>query len=415
MYSIVINSQQIKVLASTTTPRFTNSNRVWSSTFGNVNVCEWKDDKLATVSVTIDDNHYQPDNAYWMQKASETGWKWTWFLIASRIDTNPTYNGSWAQWSVVKAAGHDLQSHSQNHCSVDMQTADLEYSLAKTNINNNITGANVQTLAYPNGYPGCSNDSLVSKNYYLSSRGVYGAVPTVTKINFHNVNSIGNFNNFSEVETHFASFTGALNPANATKFRTWYVALFHNLTDVIKTQIESAFTYIKQNEADIWVATYTDAAKYAQEFATNSIANMSVTANQISFDLKDKMYDTWYDYPLTIKVNINGWTDFTVTQNGLPIGYKVVTNGSNKYVFLDAVPDKGTVVLTNTSTTLSTIENVKEKIDFDSYEIYDTQFRLIKQKTKYKVNFETEGLPSGFYFIVLIKNNQKIKSINYRK
>ena len=406
-------SQQIRVLPSTTTPRFTNKNREWSSAYANVSICQWKDDKLATVSVTLDDNHYAPDNNFWMQKSTEYGWKWTWFLIPSRIESNPSYNGTWNQWSIVKANGHDLQSHSQNHCSSSMLSTNMEYSLAKQNINQNITGAQVQTLAYPNGYPGCSNDSIVAKNYYLSSRGVYGAIQNVTKINFHNVNSIGNFNNFFDAESHFASFTGALNPANTSKFRTWYVALFHNLTDAIKTQTIAVFDYLKANEADIWVATYTDAAKYAQEFATASISNMYADNNTISFNLNDQMYDEWYDFPLSVKVNINGWNSLSVKQNNQDIPFKIVSYGTNKYAIIQAIPNKGIITLSKNESTLSTDEYVFSK-NFDYYKIFDYNSRLIKQCNK-GVKIESISLSKGLYFIVFYKDNVPIGKINYRK
>lgn len=425
-FSLCVLGQQHKVLPSTSVARFTKTDRVWSTTYGNINVCQWKDDKLAAITITIDDNHYLPDNSYWMQKGTETGWKWTWFLIPSRIDSNPAYNGNWAQWTAVKAAGHDLQSHSQNHCSANMLSTDLEYSVSKNNINNNISGANVQALAYPNGYPGCSNDSIIAKNYYLSSRGVYGAIADITKMNFHNANSIGNLNNFFDAESHFASFQGVLNPSNSLKFRAWYITHFHNLSEAHKTQIDLVFNYIQANQTNIWVANYTEAAKYAQEFASHQITNPFITPDLIKFNLSDQMYDSWYNQELTVKVNITGWDNLTATQNGNNIDFQIVENGSNKYALIYAIPDGGEIILSKAVLSSPIYENntvkiypipfedkvniISENSNILDIKVYDQLSRLVYEKkvNNSNVNVITDQLPSGSYEIVISLENKKI-------
>ena len=119
--------------------RFTVTGLVWAPNPGDASICLWGDDKLAAMSFTVDDNCYG-NVAWWMETSAQYGFKLTWFLITDRITkaSNSGFDGTWAQWRVVAAAGHDIESHTAWHLHTELPEwtgIDDEYRIAQEQIN----------------------------------------------------------------------------------------------------------------------------------------------------------------------------------------------------------------------------------------------------------------------------------------
>ena len=105
--------------------------------------------------------------------------------------------------------------------------------------------------------------------------------------------------------------------------------------------------YVKQRENKIWVGLFREIILYGQERDTAKLSVTKVAPKAITFLLTDRMADNWFSFPLTVKVRVpNDWTHLAATQAGKPIQAKLIEHEKNKYALIQAVPDRGEVVLT---------------------------------------------------------------------
>jgi len=85
------------------TPRFPLTDKVWPEKAGDSSICLWEDDKLAAMSLGVDDN-CATDLPYWKELSKKYGGlSITWNLIADNIDGaiekgRGPMAGSWATW-----------------------------------------------------------------------------------------------------------------------------------------------------------------------------------------------------------------------------------------------------------------------------------------------------------------------------
>jgi len=104
--------------------------------------------------------------------------------------------------------------------------------------------------------------------------------------------------------------------------------------------------HVKDRENDVWVGTFTEVAKYGQQYASATLSNVETTDSSISFDLTDQMNDDWFDQPLTVKVRLpDDWagSGVTATQDEQGIATQLVEYNGANYVLVDAIPDRGSV------------------------------------------------------------------------
>ncbi len=107
--------------------------------------------------------------------------------------------------------------------------------------------------------------------------------------------------------------------------------------------------YAKQNDKDIWVAPMGYVAMYIKE-RNASTATASTSGSSITVKLTHKIADniSKYEYPLSLRVENSGnWTTVSGTQGGKAI----TTSIKDGYIYFDAVPNGGDIVLTNGSGT----------------------------------------------------------------
>jgi peptidoglycan/xylan/chitin deacetylase (PgdA/CDA1 family) len=337
-------------------PRYTITGRVWPSTLGEASICMWKDDKLAAFSLSIDDNHIQ-DHPFWTQLCNEFGFRVTWFLIGNKLGWQ---NETWAIWQNLLNAGYDVQSHGYSHLCDAMFNTQREYKQSVDVMTDNLKNAQVVTHAYPFGFKAnkvgsqcecikTQNDRTEAAKYFLAARDVIGAISSINKIDFMAVPSISNMRNFFNSATTFAYFDSVLDPNNKINYRAWYCGHMHNLPDqATKDSVRQVFQHLKKRSADVWVGTFTQVAKYAQEFATAKITSLALQGKQIRFEVKDQMYDGWFNMPLTIKIRLDtSWgTNLKAVQNGKIMPVRVINNAGVPYALVDAIPDAGVVTVT---------------------------------------------------------------------
>ena len=357
--SPVSRAGQLLNLPAVTSPRFTVTDRDWPSTTNTPSIAMWSQDKMAAFSLTIDDNHVK-DHPFWYEMADLNGWKWTWFIIANQVGWGS--HDHWGNWQEALDKGHDIQTHTYSHLCDAIFYTYREYRQSQAVINKNLDGAKVVTMAYPfgintnkNGSP-CApldtertaNDRDEAAKHFLAVRDVYGALSHPARIDYLKVPSVSSARNFFDETRPWAYFDSVLD-ASSANWRTWYSAHYHGLyTDAEKDDVRNVLAHIKSNEADVWVGTFTEVAKYAQEYATAKLSNIQTTANRVTFEIKDEMNDDWFDEPLTVKIRLpDSWDEsfVTATQAGVATAASSIEHEGTHYALIDAVPDKGTVVV----------------------------------------------------------------------
>ena len=104
--------------------------------------------------------------------------------------------------------------------------------------------------------------------------------------------------------------------------------------------MEGSLQYAQQNDKDIWVAPMGHVAMYIKERKAAKIeASGSGTITvKLTHNIKDNISD--YDYPLSIRVKYDG-SKAEVTQAGAKLESKI----DGGYVYFDAVPNAGDIVI----------------------------------------------------------------------
>ena len=96
----------------------------------------------------------------------------------------------------------------------------------------------------------------------------------------------------------------------------------------------------------IWIGTFPAVAKYGQERDTATLKTVSSDAKRIALSLADRMDDTLFDEPLTLKVRLpDAWKSVRAAQGGKAVRAVLVPHEGHPYALVDAVPDRGEIVL----------------------------------------------------------------------
>jgi len=130
----------------------------------------------------------------------------------------------------------------------------------------------------------------------------------------------------------------------------WFIHLMHGVGEgtynIDKDVCAEHFAYIGSKSADVWTGSLNEVTKYIYERQNSQLKYNWIREKAISISLTDTMDDTLFDFPLTVKVNVpSGWTRARVWANGEVSTVNVVAEGGKNYVYINAVPDKGEILL----------------------------------------------------------------------
>ena len=339
-------------------PRFEVTGRVWPERVGTPHVCLWKDDALAAVSITIDDNT-APDHAWWLEQGRRYGVKVTWFVITSLVnDERPGYHGSWEAFRKLHRAGHDIQSHTLTHISPnrgfdpDDPAKDLafEYRESRGIIEKHVPGQKVLTLAFPGGkYQRGHTDATLAARYYVAARGGVGHINPANRVNYRQTASVGNglsVGDTQRVRTGLVNLIDRDKAHRPSQYRGWYVTHFHRVAEADKPRLAKGFAFLRDKRSDIWTGLFRQVAMYGQQRDTAKVTATRVADREIRFTLTDRMIDAWYDYPLTVKIRIpNTWGPAEAVQGTTPAATLCVKHKDSTYALVQAVPDRGEVTV----------------------------------------------------------------------
>ncbi len=323
--------------------RFAVKDRSWPANPGEAEICIWKDDKIAPVCFTVDDN-IAPDVPWWLEMGDKYGIPVTWFIITKNVGGNGV-GGTWDLWREVLAKGHDVQSHTHTHLHVDEPGWDgitWEYTESKKLIEENLPGHRVRFLAYPGGPNSKVNDRVEAGKLYAGARGVTGTLVSPNTVDYLGVRAITE-NSFNNSQAKWADFQRVLDP-NDKVFRAWGIYIYHGVKD--KTMDRPLFQFVADNKDKLWAGLFGDISLYAQERDTATLNVTENTPSKIIFTVEDGMDDEIFDYPLTVKVRLpDAWNNVVAQQSGKPVNVQILDHEGGTFALVDAVPDRGPVSL----------------------------------------------------------------------
>lgn len=330
-------------------PRFEVKDIQWPAEVGQADICLWKDDKLAAVSLGVDDN-FGGEIDWWKEKCAEYDIKMTWFVITGRVDSGQVQWGTWDQYRELHTLGHGVESHTVTHLHAeepDWGGIEWEYKLSKEHLEQNIPGNKVATLAYPGGKNSGLNDREVAAKFYRTARGTTGTPNAANMIDYYSVNAMSNWNLGGE-KAIWADLNNVLSPElNAGRhYRGWAFPFCHGMSKIEPKVIET-LEWIRTHRDKLWVGLYADVARYGQQRDTATLTMATAGPQGIEFQLTDEMDNEYFNTPLTVKVRIpNEWADVQATQDGQSIAARMLEHEGNKYALVDSVPDAGKTSLT---------------------------------------------------------------------
>ena len=320
----------------------------------NAEIATWSGFRKAAVSFTFDDGP-QSDVDIALPMFDKYGYKATFNIVTNWANGG---NSGMLNWDGVKklaSSGHEIASHSDSHPQNGAMPSS-EIASSKGTLNQKVQQKyGVITLAYPNcNTPG---DAQVLKNY------VVGRICNASWSGGSDIMGKDGPNNWAAVAAMMTGNQGTSdfkgNMDKAVNQGGWVAFLTHgfttgsngfaNYSPTDAKGMESSLQYAQQKDKDIWVAPMGYVAMYIKERKASKIEPQDGgAANTMSFELKHNIADniSKYDYPLSIKVKTD-WTKVEVTQGDATLESKV----DGGYVYFDAVPNAGTIIVKNANAT----------------------------------------------------------------
>ena len=306
----------------------------------DVEIATWSGFRKGAASFTFDDGapSHVTDAGPMFKKY---GYKATFNLVVN-------WNPNWSGFQGLADEGHEIASHSNSHGNNMSGEEASSKNAIKGKINQKY---GIITVAYPN----CNvpNESAVLQNY------IVGRICNGSWKGMADEMGKDGPSNWAQVPATMTGAEGQLKSTNDFTGRMqkviqsngWAAFLTHGFqgkqngnanyspTDI--NAIDGALKWAQQNDKDIWVAPMGHVAMYLKERkaskAQASSSGSTITV-QLTHNIKDNVSN--YDYPLSLRVKYSGSTA-NVTQAGAKLESKI----DGGYVYFDAVPNAGEIVI----------------------------------------------------------------------
>ena len=301
----------------------------------DVEIATWAGFRKGAASFTFDDGapSHVSDGAPLFDKY---GYKGTFNVVVN-------WNPDWSGFGNMAKNGHEIASHSNSHG----QNMSGEEASSKKSIEGKIQQKyGVITVAYPN----CNvpNKDAVKQNYVIGRicNGSWQSQPDMM-----GKDGPSDWTMASAIMTGSTGtndFKG--NMQKAVQQGGWIAFLTHGFegknngsatySPTPIGSIEDGLKWAQQNDKDIWVAPMGHVAMYIKERKAAKVeASGSGTITvKLTHNIKDNVSD--YDYPLSIRVKYDG-SKAEVKQGDAKLESKI----DGGYVYFDAVPNAGDIVI----------------------------------------------------------------------
>ncbi len=131
----------------------------------------------------------------------------------------------------------------------------------------------------------------------------------------------------------------------------WLVLVYHGINGLgwealPDTLLTTYFQYIRQNENNLWIATFKDVAKYIRE-RMHATVTQTKSDNKITVQLSQSLPEEIYNVPLTLKTYIPAsWKNLSIIQDNHELKMQLKKDERGTYVLYNAKTGKAPVQLT---------------------------------------------------------------------
>ena len=272
---------------------------------------------------------------------------------------NPQDTTSWDDLRKYADEGHEIASHSITHprmAVLDEANLLFELKQSKTDISKHLGEEFTFSVECPYG---TENERVMEY-----AREVYPALRNRMPENY-----LDEFNRSSDQdpgasENEYVQWQrGPLTNSSMDLMKSWIdkclandniwlVLVFHGVDNFgwepkTAQELQEYFTFIKEKEDDLWVATFADVTKYIKE-RKNIDINSKLENGSISLTFSSDLNPKIYNVPLTFKTYIPGnWKSVKVMRNDKEIvsGIEVSNDELGNYIIFNASPLQGKIVI----------------------------------------------------------------------
>jgi hypothetical protein len=134
--------------------------------------------------------------------------------------------------------------------------------------------------------------------------------------------------------------------------KIWLVLVFHGIDGMgyealPHELLDTYFTYLKAHENDLWIATFSDVAKYMRERMSATVTAVQ-KQNSITVNLRHSLDTKDYNVPLTLKTYLPAKWNNIVLINGQSIEkLNIKKDNKGRYVLYKLPPNKGIIEITH--------------------------------------------------------------------
>jgi len=134
--------------------------------------------------------------------------------------------------------------------------------------------------------------------------------------------------------------------------KIWLVLVFHGVDGLgyealPHELLDTYFQYIKKHEDSLWIANFSDVAKYMRERMHASV-NTDKKNDRIIVHLQHSLDVKTYDVPLTLKTYIpEEWKKVEVMQGSDKQQLQIQKDNKGNYILYNVNPNKGTIELSS--------------------------------------------------------------------
>ena len=342
----------------------------WPTNYGEAVIALWEDDKQGAFSITADDGHFE-DIWRWNEIMERWGGGITMCIspIFADFATKADKNGN--TYADLIRAGGEVQSHSLAHAGGGVRaawtTADYFFDLYESRdlVQKVLMDLGVDDISISQTYLNADGTWPADyvRKFYSAARN--GSVISASPPDYAALASASSFEGMNIDVSILELINPAVKNGTAADSNNRYGGmsgrLVHQIHDSKSTQedgglqaglyyserLEWVFeNYMHPNRSILWYGTLSDMSNYAQERDSATLVVDEATGDSVKFTVTDYLDDTYFHYPLTVKVKLDdSWTQLTATQAGGPTDVQVLKRGGNVYAMVKAVPDAGQVVL----------------------------------------------------------------------
>ncbi|MDI1322699.1 MAG: polysaccharide deacetylase family protein [Algoriphagus sp.] len=130
----------------------------------------------------------------------------------------------------------------------------------------------------------------------------------------------------------------------------WLVLVFHGVENLgwepkTTAELEEYFTYLKDNEDKLWVATFRDVTKYLRERKSAQIQT-ELREDAIAVNITSELDAEVYNVPMTVKTYVpSGWKSATLSKGEATESLTIQKDEKGSYVLYSLKLGEGEVVL----------------------------------------------------------------------